>query len=84
MAFTATIQSVTPTADSTGVSINWIVVVLFADSVSAYVSTKTYSFPLGTTQASAVATISADGTNLKTVLGSASTLAGKIGSVIIL
>lgn len=80
--FTAKIISITPSPDGSGAGINWLVDVTFNDSASGYSQDKTYSFPMGTTQASAVQTITADGTALKTALASASTLANKVGSVI--
>lgn len=82
MAFTATINSITPSPDGTGIGVNWLVEVDFKDSATGFVSTKTYSFLMGTTQASAVSTITADGNSLKSALGTASTLASKVGSVL--
>jgi len=81
MAFTATINSITPSSDG-GNGVVWLTAVAFADSASGFTSTKTYAFPMGTTQASAVATITADGNALKTALAAASTLQSKVGSVI--
>lgn len=81
MAFTATIANIVPQFDgNTGVG--YLATVNFADSASGFTTTKTYSFPINTTQASAVATITNDGTAMKAALASAGTLTGKIGSVI--
>lgn len=83
MAFTAKIDSITPNDDGTGAAgINFIVGVTFADSVSGFTSTKTYSFPSTTTQAAAVAQITADGNSYKSKLATLSNLQGKVGSVI--
>lgn len=82
MAFTATLSTITPQADGTGVGINWLVTVTFADSATGFSSIKTYSFPMGTTQAAAQAAITADGNNLKGALASASTLASKVGTIL--
>jgi len=82
MAFTATIASITPVGDGTGVGVVYQTVVNFADSASSFASTKTYSFPVNTTQAAAVATITADGTAMKAAISTAGNLQGKIGSVI--
>lgn len=82
MAFTAKINAITPSPDGSGSGINWLVDVTFNDSVTQYTQDKTYSFPMGTTQATAVQAIQADGNSLKTALASASTLANKVGTVI--
>lgn len=83
MAFTATINSITPSSDGNN-GVNWISVVTFADTASGFSSVKTYLFPMGTSQTSAVATITADGNSLKSALATASTLQAKVGSVIII
>lgn len=85
MAFLATINTITAADDGSGApGINFIVAVTFADSVSGFTTTKTYSFPSNTTQAAAVATITADGTSYKTKIATLSNLAGKVGSVIVI
>lgn len=84
MAFTATIVSITPVGDGSGLGITYQTVVNFADSVSGFVSTKVYNFPVNTTQAAAVATITSDGTPMKTAIAGAGSLQQKIGSVIII
>lgn len=86
MAFTATISSITPQQDNSGtngaINISYLVAVNFADSASGFTSSKTYSFPVNTTQAAAVAQITADGTAMKSALATAGTLQSKVGSVI--
>ena len=78
--FSATIQSIIPLPVDSGVA--YQVTVNFADSVSGFTSTKTYNFPVNTTQAAAVAQITADGQSMKTAIAGAGNLQGKIGSVI--
>lgn len=82
MAFTATIQSITPSPDGSGNGINLNVCVVFADSVTGFTQTKSYTFPLSTTQATAVATITADGQTMKTALATIGNLQAKVGSII--
>lgn len=88
MPFTATIASITPQQDNSGtagaINISYFVTVNFADSASGFTSTKTYSFPVITTQAAAVAQITADGNTMKTALATAGTLQAKVGSIIII
>lgn len=81
MAFTATIISIVPGNDGNN-GVAYQTQVNFADSASGFTATKTYLFPVSTTQASAVTTITNDGTVMKAALASAGTLTGKIGSVI--
>lgn len=81
MPFTATIQFITPQSTD-GENVNYLVTVNFADSASGFTSTKTYNFPVNTTQASAVATITADGNSLKSGLATAGSLQNKVGAVI--
>jgi hypothetical protein len=82
MAFSATINSIIPTPDSTGINLTYAVQVTFLDDVSGFTSNKLYSFPLNSTQAAAVAQITKDGTALKTALASIGNLSAKVGSVI--
>lgn len=83
MAFTATILSISPQSDgSTGVT--YLVTVNFTDSASGFTTTKTYSLPVNTTQASAVSTITSDGTAMKSALSAAGNLTGKVGSIIVI
>ena len=82
MAFTATIASITPVGDGSGTGVVYQTVVNFTDSASGFSSTKTYNFPVTTTQAAAVAAITADGTTMKSAIASAGTLQNKVGSVI--
>jgi hypothetical protein len=84
MAFTATIASIIPVGDGTGSGVVYQTVVNFADSASSFLATKTYNFPVTTTQAAAVAAITADGTAMKATIASAGTLQAKIGSVIVI
>lgn len=65
-----------------GSTISFLVTVTFADATTGFSLTKTYSFPINTTQSSAVATITADGNNYKSALATISTLASKVGTVI--
>lgn len=81
MAFTATITNIIPQSDG-NTSVSYLTTVNFADSASSFIATKAYLFPVNTSQASAVATITNDGTAMKAALASAGTLTGKIGSVI--
>lgn len=76
MAFTATIQSIQFQNDQ------FVVSVVFNDSVSAWTSTKMYNFLPTATQAEAVARITADGTNYKADLVKNSSLQSKVGTVI--
>jgi hypothetical protein len=80
MAFQATIVSIAPVPVDTGVA--YQVTVTFADSISGFTSTKTYNFPVNTTQAAAVAAITADGQSMKTAIAGAGNLQAKVGSVI--
>lgn len=83
MAFTATITTITPQDDGSGTgTLTFLVAVTFADSVSGFTATKTYAFPSITTQAVAVAQITADGTAYKTHLAAVSNLQQKVGSII--
>lgn len=82
MAFTATIESITPGADGTGAGVAFWVKVNFEDSASGYSSSKNYVFPPNTTQNSAVNTITADGTAIKSSLAQVSNLQSKVGAVI--
>lgn len=81
MAFTATINSITPQSND-GTTVSYLTAVTFADSASGFTANKTYSFPVNTTQASAVSTITTDGTVMKAALATAGTLQSKVGSVI--
>jgi hypothetical protein len=83
MSFTATINSIAPQDDGSGLGeLVFIVAVTFADSASGFTTNKTYSFPKTITQPAAVAQITADGLAFKTHLGAVSNLATKVGSVI--
>jgi hypothetical protein len=81
MAFTATINAITPSDNGSG-GIQFTVQVTFADSVSGWSTTKIYAFPITTTQTAAVNQITADGTAYKATLGTISTLQSKVGTVI--
>lgn len=81
MAFTAKIISIVPANDGNN-GVAYQTQVDFADSASGFSATKIYLFPVNTTQASAVTTITNDGTVMKTALAGAGTLTSKIGSVI--
>jgi hypothetical protein len=81
MAFTATVQSISPQSDGNG-GVVYQTVVLFADSASGFSCTKTYNFAMNTSQASAVSAITADGLVMKSTIATASTLQQKVGSVI--
>jgi len=83
MAFQALINSITPSDNGQG-GVQLITVVTFSDSVTSFTAVKTYAFPVTTTQASAVATITADGNVYKTTLASIGTLQAKVGSVIVI
>lgn len=78
MAFNATIQSINYQSD------NWIVAVVFNDTVSGWTTSKTYSLPTGTTQATAVTQITADGTAYKAALTTNTALQSKVGTVIVI
>lgn len=78
---TATIISITPSSND-GSTVSFTVVVTFADTTSGFSVTKTYLFPIGTTQSQAVATITADGTAFKNALTTISNLTSKVGTVI--
>lgn len=82
--FTATIQSINPQPDPVGNGLLYQVTVNFADSGSGFTQGKQYSFPLNTTQATAVTQITADGNTLKTALATAGTLQSKVGTVIVI
>lgn len=83
MAFTATINSITPQDDGFGTGkLQFVVGVTFADSASGFTTSKTYSFPPGTGQAAAVAAITADGTAYKANLAAVSNLQSKVGTII--
>lgn len=83
MSFTVTITSIIPSDDGSGsAGINFTVGVTFADSATSFTCTKTYSFPSTTSQAVAVAAITADGNSYKTKLASVSNLVQKVGTVI--
>lgn len=82
MSVKATINTITPSPDGTGTGVNWLVDVTFTDTNSTFTQEKTYSFPMGTTQAQGAAAITADATTLKAALATASTLASKVGTVI--
>lgn len=82
MPFTAQIASINPQPDGTGTGVAYQVTINFADSVSGFTSTKTYNFPVNTTQAAAVAQITADGQSMKTAIAGAGNLQAKVGSVI--
>lgn len=81
MAFTAKIDNILPSPDGSG-GIQYSVAVTFADSATGFTASKPYNFPLTTTQAEAVAAITADGQLLKAQLAGIGTLANKIGAVI--
>lgn len=83
MAFTATINAITPSGDGQG-DIQFSVAVTFADSASGLSFARTYVFPVTTTQAAAVAQITADGTAYKTKLTTISNLQSKVGTVLTL
>lgn len=76
MAFTATIQGIQFQNDQ------FVVSVVFNDSVTAWTSSKIYNFLPTATQADAVARITADGTNYKADLLKNATLQSKVGTVI--
>ena len=76
MAFTATIQGIQFQNDQ------FMVSVVFNDSVSGWASTKTYNFLPTATQAEAVARITADGTNYKADLVKNASLQSKVGTII--
>jgi hypothetical protein len=76
MAFTATIQSINFQND------RFQIVVRFNDSATSWSATKTYDMDATTTQAQAVAIITADGTDLKANLTKNSALQTKVGTVI--
>jgi hypothetical protein len=76
MAFTATISSVNFQNDQ------FNIVVAFNDSATNWSANKTYNLPVGTTQATAVAQITADGTAYKAALAANNALQSKVGFVI--
>lgn len=76
MAFTATISSINFQNDT------FNVVVVFNDSATSWTANKTYGFPAGTTQSSAVAQITADGILYKASLVANNALQSKVGTVI--
>ena len=76
MAFTATIQSIQFQNDQ------FVVSVVFNDSVSAWTSTKMYNFLPTSTQAEAVARITTDGTMYKLDLVKNTSLQSKVGTII--
>ncbi len=76
MAFTATINSINFQNDQFNVTVT------FFDSATSFTSTKIYNFTSNTTQASAVATITADGTVYKNNLIAFNALQSKVGNVI--
>ena len=82
MAFTATINSIAPSADSTGIGIVWAVSVTFTDSASGFTSTKFYNFTPTTTISQARTSIIADGTALKAALATAGSLQANVGAVL--
>lgn len=84
MAFTATIQSVTPQSDPTSNGLLYQVTVNFADSENDFTQSKQYSFPLDTSQTAAMAQITADCNTLKATLATAGTLQSKVGTVIVI
>lgn len=81
MAFQATINSITPSDNGAG-GIQFLVTVTFADSATGWSTSKIYVFPITTTQASAVAQITSDGTAFKATLATISNLQSKVGTVI--
>lgn len=76
MAFTATISSINFQNDV------FNVVVAFNDSATGWTASKTYNFPVGTTQAIAVAQITVDGNAYKAALVANTALQSKVGFVI--
>lgn len=78
MAFTATVSSINLQND------NFVINIIFNDSVTSYISTKTYTIPNdGTvTQANVVARITADGTTIKNNLATLNQIQSKVGAVI--
>lgn len=78
---TATIVSIQPQC-SDGSTVSFLVTVTFADATTGFTTTKTYNFAIGTSQVSAVATITADGNSFKSALATISNLQSKVGAVI--
>jgi hypothetical protein len=78
MAFTATVSSINLQND------NFIIDVVFNDSATGYTSTKTYTISNSgsVTQASVVATITADGQAIKSNLTTLNQIQSRVGAVI--
>jgi hypothetical protein len=83
MSFTATIASITPIADSSSdTGVVYQTVVNFDDSASGFTAIRTYNFATNTTQAAAVAAITADGQAMKSAIAAAGNLRSKVGTVL--